>query len=886
MIPVLPSQAIRGWPKHDDGGRARYMPLAEAFTTRFKTDAHFAAYSVPEIPRRLMLDALREEAARDRLGFGVPMVACVFDIDCSLAHAASGGDGGMPAPDAWWLDELAKLERLRDAHPGPFFYRTRGGYRIVYTLDPPELLLSPEDERTWMDRYARGVAYLRRRFGIFADPACAEWVRLFRLPHATRDGETRPEERETLGDPNKIGAWAPELTPDDVALAATLKRAKKPSAPRERRRAARAPATTGDGVLFHALRARGELGDELEPGKWAAVCPNEGAHTKGERFDGSTILYAPGDGEELGWIHCSHAHCQGLTLRDVLRRFNEDELAAARVAAGVVREPEPEPAPASASVEPMDAPRMTELGNSIRLVRKYGERLRFCDALGGWFVWDGKRWRRDTTRMVVRFAKGIARELWEEAARCQAQEMRDALLAHARKSEKAAAIAAMVKLAESGDGVACDASAFDSDPWILNVENGILDLRTVTLGRHDPGTMCTKLAPVAFDPKARAPKWDAFIAEILPDAEVRGFVQRFAGYVLTGVIRERVLFMLIGEGRNGKSVLVKVLVRLLGDYATYAAPDVLMVSDHHRHPTELADLAGRRFAALSEVRAGRTFDEATLKRLTGNEPIKARFMGHDFFAFDMQAKLAMAANHRPHVRDDTDSIWDRLREVPFTVRIPEEREDKALFDKLCAELPGILNWCVEGCRAWRDRGLGDAAAVQQATSAYREAEDPLADFFAEAVVFEPGARLSRKELREAYERHAREAGQRFLVGPHAFAKGVRDRGAEESKMGGVRLWIGVRLREERDDRQHLRVVDGALGSRSGGVDSRPRSDVDGALRDLEKKASGALRGRGGGSVALKTLRESSDPTPVPQSALVPQEDSEEEWFGEWWEAHQ
>ncbi len=453
------------------------------------------------------------------------------------------------------------------------------------------------------------------------------------------------------------------------------------------------------------------------------------------------------------------------------------------------------------SVDPKgdDCARLTELGNSQRLLSRFGGRLRFCRKLGGWFVWDGARWRLDTTGQVVRFAKQVVRQLWRDAAACDEQGVRDAMLSHARRSEKAAAVRAMVTLAESGEFVAVDADAFDANLWILNCRNGIVDLRTGELLAHKPESMCRKIAPVAFDDGADAPLWTKFLGEILPDAEVLAFLQRFAGYVLSGVIRERVLVVLIGAGRNGKSLLIKLLAHLLGDYATYAAPAVLMAKDGQRHPTELADLCGIRFAAMSEVREGQAFDVETMKRLTGNEPIKARFMNEDFFQFEATFKLAMAANHRPRVPDSTDSAWDRLREVPFTVRIKDADEDKELYEKLCGELPGILNWCLWGCAAWQQNGLGRAAAVDAATDAYRASEDPATEFFDEAVVFEPRAMVTRKALREAYEGWAKEVGERHPLDAKKFSDAVRKRGGVDKRTGGLNHWSGTRLRTARDE---------------------------------------------------------------------------------------
>jgi hypothetical protein len=328
LVPVLQRQAIRGWPRYEKGGHAGYTPLHDALTVRHPTDAHFAAYSVPSLRRRLTLEALR----RAELPDGVPMVAAVFDVDCREAHVA-----GVPlAADTWWLGELAKLDGLRARHPGAFIYRTRGGYRIVYGLEAPVVLRDASDGAKWSSRYAQWVAYLRRAFSIDADAACADWPRLFRLPHATRVEGGGSEERETIGDPSQIGPWTCEPTAEDVAAAEGMRpktRGREVRRPRPCRVSAEVP--IGSGVLFHAFEARGEIGTAVEAGKWKAACPWESEHSKGERFDGSTVLYAPSAGGELGWLHCSHAHCTGRDMRDVLAHFTDDELARAREAAGI-----------------------------------------------------------------------------------------------------------------------------------------------------------------------------------------------------------------------------------------------------------------------------------------------------------------------------------------------------------------------------------------------------------------------------------------------------------------------------------------------------------------------------------------------------------------------
>jgi hypothetical protein len=327
-VPLIHDQRRRAWPKHADAWPVdAYLSLPDAMTRAFRHDAHFTAYSFPSHPYRLSADAVTIDG-------GVPMVLFIADVDCEQSHLASGGHGDTPAPDEWWLTELAKVSALRQAFPGAFIYRTRGGYRIVYRLPTPVILDSAEAVARWRSTYLGWCAALRARFGVHADPSCHDWQRLYRVPHATRTPGGQPEAREILGSPYQIAMWTCEPTGEEQQLALTLaKRAVSP-------RALRAPrehvaVTAGDGVLFYAFQARGWVDKEIDTGKWAVACPWEDQHTKGSRFDTSTILYRPGDGDTLGWLHCKHNHCQNRDSRDVLALFTEAELAAAEKACGL-----------------------------------------------------------------------------------------------------------------------------------------------------------------------------------------------------------------------------------------------------------------------------------------------------------------------------------------------------------------------------------------------------------------------------------------------------------------------------------------------------------------------------------------------------------------------
>jgi P4 family phage/plasmid primase-like protien len=405
----------------------------------------------------------------------------------------------------------------------------------------------------------------------------------------------------------------------------------------------------------------------------------------------------------------------------------------------------------------------TDTGNAERLVGRHGHDLKHVYGLG-WFVWTGTHWQRDETGAVERRAKDTVRSIHEEAARVADDDERKELAKWAIASESATRIRAMISLARSEPGIPLRVEDLDGDPWLLNCENGTVDLSTGELREHRRENLITKVAPVEYDPDAGAPTWEAFLERALPDESVREFVQRAVGYSLTGVVKEKVLPFLYGPKDTGKTTFVESIMNVLGDgYAQPAAPDLLLAKGGSNHPTEVADLLGKRFVATVEVQQGRKLAESLVKQLTGGDRIKARFMREDFFTFRPTHKIWFAANHRPMVRGTDDAIWGRIKLVPFEVQIPEDEQDKGLPEKLQAEASGILAWAVRGCLEWQRQGsLGEPEEVRAATREYQEEMDPLADFFDERCRLDPDSWISKRDLQRSYKEWCEATNQKHL----------------------------------------------------------------------------------------------------------------------------
>jgi len=441
----------------------------------------------------------------------------------------------------------------------------------------------------------------------------------------------------------------------------------------------------------------------------------------------------------------------------------------------------------------------TDLGNARRFITQHRDRVRsILSHRRPWLLWDGLRFVPDDTGEVERMGKDTVRALYTEAAQIPDEEQRNTMLKHALRSEGAQRIRAMLELASSEKEISAVPSAFDANRWLLNVVNGTVNLKTGKLQPHSRSDLITKLAPVEYDPTARAPRWERFLMEIMGgDEELVEFLQRAVGYSLTGDTREQCLFFCYGQGANGKSTFLETLRAVLGDYAQQSDFSSFLARNGDGPRTDIARMRGARFVTASEAHGHRDFDAKTVQSLTGTDTVVARHLYEREFEFKPQHKLWLAANHKPVVKEQTEAFWRRMRLLPFTVMVPKEKRDKRLGRKLRREAPGILAWAIEGCLRWQQQGLIEPDAVRKATLGYKNENDVLGEFMEQCAAIEATGWTPVATLYRAFcDWWADTRGPRSApLSPVWFGRLMSERPEfRQVKRHGMRGWKGISLK--------------------------------------------------------------------------------------------
>lgn len=438
----------------------------------------------------------------------------------------------------------------------------------------------------------------------------------------------------------------------------------------------------------------------------------------------------------------------------------------------------------------------TEMALSERFVKQHGQDLKFDHEQRAWFFWTGKCWERDRTGAVARLCKETVLSLYEEASNeFNDDQRRQQIVKFAQSFEKSQRQKDILSSASIDKSIVILREIFDSDLFLFNLSNGTLDLKS-GFREHRREDLISKISPVEFDPNAEAPRWEKFLIEIFGnDMELINFIQRAVGYSMSGDTSEQCLFILYGEGANGKTTFLNTLQNIFGDYALTTEIKTLLTKKFDGISNDIARLVGARFVIGAEAEAGRSFSESLLKQLTGGDKISARFLRQEAFEFTPQLKLWLATNKLPKIRGRDVAIWRRVKLIPFEITFTENEQDKELGNKLLTEKAGIINWAFQGFQEWQNMGLETPEIVDKATLQYKIDTDPIGGFVEEHCIEDSEAFVSATLIYEEYKKWADKSGERQLS-QTAFGKLLTARGFEKqrftsgSERGKIR-WQGI-----------------------------------------------------------------------------------------------
>lgn len=413
-------------------------------------------------------------------------------------------------------------------------------------------------------------------------------------------------------------------------------------------------------------------------------------------------------------------------------------------------------------VETFDPEDRTDRRNAELLIELHGKDICYCPQWKTWLVWDGKRWKRDDAGQIICKAHAVSQywfSLWHDV---DDEDEKQACLRHAIRSANTTPILNFLRQAQSL--VAVDVSQLNQNCWLLNVANGTIDLRTGEIRPHRREDLLTILCQTRFNPNAGSQYWDQFLDSLYPDdQEMIDFLQRLFGSALAGEQLDHILPILHGCGANGKSVMMNAFLETLGDdYAMSAPPNLLIDTGQERHLTELADLYGKRFVVTSETGEGRRLKEDLIKRLTGNDKVRARHLYEKHFEFRPEFLVVMVTNHRPRILGTDEGVWRRVKMVPFERSFRDKDADPHLGTKLTKEYEGVLKWLIQGCLAWQQRGLDAPKAVEVASSEYRSENDVMGQFIESECYVNPGIKTRFSDLYEAFVKWCDENGENAM----------------------------------------------------------------------------------------------------------------------------
>ncbi len=437
-----------------------------------------------------------------------------------------------------------------------------------------------------------------------------------------------------------------------------------------------------------------------------------------------------------------------------------------------------------------------DAGNIEFFINIFGRYVKYNCEEKCFYIWTGRCWIPDikkTVQLWVQTAMKTRRDCTLQALGSKENKNKSkTLVRYVQKCCNQTSIRAIMEGLESV--LACNTSIFDTRPYLINVLNGTIDLRTGKMKEHDYRDYISKLIPVVYDPESKAPKFEEFLKDTFKEKELIKYIKRFLGYCLTGETKEQLIHLCVGCGANGKSTLISLMRYIMSDYATVIPSKVLTSVERAGAPnSEIAQLPHKRLVCCSELNCTDVLNEGKIKIMSSGETLSARQLYKMAFTFDPEFKLLIDTNYLPIITGTDHGIWRRIRVIPFDHTINKNKINKDLLDELKKERRGVLAGLVKSATKYYSEGLDTCEIVEKATKKYRKSQDTLGSFIEACIKKEKGEEVRARILYEAYVDFC---SDNFLnpMSETKFGKDFAARGYKRGKDKISRKYLDIKLK--------------------------------------------------------------------------------------------
>ena len=446
----------------------------------------------------------------------------------------------------------------------------------------------------------------------------------------------------------------------------------------------------------------------------------------------------------------------------------------------------------------------TDTGNGKRLAISFGDKLRYLWDTKQWLFYDDHRWSKESgEENLARLCKITAAKIDDEIKMLNDNGTKLKTARWAIKSESSFGATAMATMARSEKPIGTYSKFFDTDAMQFNAWNFVIDLTKGSVTPQHPEYNITKLGGCEFDENATCPTWERCISEWMEDDKEKvEYLQTILGYCLTGDTTARIFPIFHGQGFNGKSVCLDMLIEILGDYATIGDENLLTEKKYSSHPTDVMKLQGKRLVVVDESKENMVLRTSLVKRMTGDTTLTGRLMRQDFQDFTITHKLILMTQNLPIIHETADAIWDRVHLLRWNRQFDIDERDNQLLSKLRKEFPGILNWLIKGCLRWQENGhkIERPNSVKMAGMEYRAESDPLGDFIEAKCVLDSRYTTPVKVIKNAYKEWCAAENVKWVESKQSFNNYLREKGCEQKPIRlqekVVKCWEGIGLQDE------------------------------------------------------------------------------------------